>query len=137
MRADCLVLDAGRCNVLGLNEVSELERGTSGGLMTYGDWGANIGRVEDSEKLLVDDKVGEGVIGVEDRAIGAIKVQGAFGGIKSLAKTGCAPDNVCNERGRVGRRLEGHEDLEGPGPACVADDDRIALHDGRVCEKQN
>ena len=94
MSAGCLVLDAGHCNFLGLNDVSELEKGTSGGLVTYRDWGANIGRVEDSEKLLVDDQVGESVIGVEDRAIGATKVQGAFGGIKSLAKTGCVSDNV-------------------------------------------
>jgi hypothetical protein len=95
-----------------------------------------MSRVEDSKELFVKDQVGQDVIGVEQWTVGAGKVQCVVYSIEYLAETRGALDNLNDKSGRGGRRLERHKELERLWPACVADDDRVALHDGVRAEKR-
>lgn len=89
-----------------------------------------VGGAEDSKELLIDDQVRQSVFGVEDGTIDTSQAQIAVGGSEDLAVASRALDNLSGKSGRIGGRLEGNKELERLWPAGVADDDRVALHDG-------
>ncbi|KAH0373803.1 hypothetical protein KCU65_g378, partial [Aureobasidium melanogenum] len=91
---------------------------------------AKVGRIEDSKELFINDQVGQSVFGVEDRTIDNGQAQSAVGGIEGLAIASCALDDLGSESGGVEGRLEGNKEFKRLWPACVTDDDRVALHNG-------
>jgi hypothetical protein len=69
---------------------------------TYLSGSGMVGRVENSEKLFVDDQVTQSVLRVEDGTIDGSQAQSAVGGVESLTVANCALDNFGGEGGGIG-----------------------------------